>query len=331
MTSRHRIAGLRDLMLSVGAVLGTAVFLVMVGGLAVGVRPVVITSGSMEPTISTGAMVVSRSVSADDVAVGDVVTVRTTTGSRVTHRVVEISGDGGVVTLRLKGDANADPDPVSYPATEVGKAVVDVPYVGYLLMAVNTPVGLVVIGGLSALLVLLTLRGNAPRQGLPRTAHRGSRRGSRGRRTAAAATAAVVTVGAQGPADATPWTDDVAVSGSAFTAYDVPKPTIQSCTVTGPALGQKTATIVWADVSTPYQLNYSAIIVETGQSMVVTDNGATRQTQFSAGLLSTVLNATYNVRVTASLPAPGGTWTDTSNQPVTIGLLGISLTCGAAN
>lgn len=125
------------------------------------------------------------------------------------------------------------------------------------------------------------------------------------------------------------FTDTSAATSGSLTAYTVPKPVWVSCTVTGGLLSQKTATIVWNEVSSPIPLDYTATIVETGQSLTVTDNGATRQTQFSAGLLSTVLNQTYNIRITARLPAPSTHWTSAPlNQPVTIALLGVGMTCG---
>ena len=114
-----------------------------------------------------------------------------------------------------------------------------------------------------------------------------------------------------------------------MSTYTVPKPVITSCTVSG--LVQKTATITWPAISSPFALVYTATIVETGDALTVTNQGSNRQTTFSAGLLSTVLNQTYNIRITAKLPAPNGAWISASaNQPVTIGALGLSMTCGTA-
>ncbi len=330
----------RNAALTVGAALGLLVLGALVAAVAFGVRPVVITSGSMEPEIGTGSLVLARDVPAADLEVGDVVTVRTSTGSRVTHRVVAVDGAGaGHAVLTLRGDANPTPDLEQYPVSSADRMVTDVPLAGYVLSSMRTPVGLVVLGGLGAVLLLFAFAGGRRGGGTGGTGgtgvtgsnggrHRGSRSAVVAESSGAGllgmlSLAALVTV----PSGAA-WTDDVAVSGTTLTAYDVPKPAIQSCTVTG--LGQKTATIVWTEVSSPYPINYTAIIVETGQSMTVTDNGTTRQTQFSAALLSSVVNQTYNVRITASLPAPGTSWTDTSNQPVTVGALGLSLTCGVA-
>ena len=106
----------------------------------------------------------------------------------------------------------------------------------------------------------------------------------------------------------------------------LPKPIISSCVVTGSLLGQKTATIVWPEVGA---WDYVAVVAETGTAMTVTDNGATRQTQFSAGLLSTILNATFHVEVRSK--HTGSAWTSVpATQPVTIALLGVGMSCGTA-
>ena len=54
----------RSVALTGGAALGAAVLLAMLAGAALGIRPVVITSGSMEPGIGTGAVVLVRTVPA---------------------------------------------------------------------------------------------------------------------------------------------------------------------------------------------------------------------------------------------------------------------------
>ncbi len=342
MTGRLRSVGrlARSTALNLGAALGLLVLAALVAGVAFGVRPIVITSGSMGPSIGTGALVLARTVPVSDVEVGDVVTVPTASGTRVTHRVVRVD-DGGadLSVLTLRGDANAAPDAEQYPVSSVDRKLLDVPLVGYVLGAMRSPAGLVVVGGLAALLLVLIAGPRGRDRGGP-GGLRGPRGSGRHRAPHSAAPAGKAAAGALATVSAAAvlavpssaaWTDGVDVSGTTLTAYDVPKPAIQSCTVTGEALSQKSATIVWTEVSSPYPIVYTALIVETGQAMTVTDNGAARQTVFSAGLLGTIVNQTYNVRITASLPAPGTSWTDTANQPVTIGSLGLSLTCGVAS
>ncbi len=78
----------------------------------------VIESGSMEPTLKVGSVIISK-IPKDVTAlnVGDIVTFKTTKGSTVTHRITEIAHDkDGRVLYSTKGDniANStDPEPLS--------------------------------------------------------------------------------------------------------------------------------------------------------------------------------------------------------------------------
>lgn len=96
---------------------------------------VVLASPSMEPFASPGDLLVQRAVPADDIEVGDVVTVPAPADRLVTHRVVELdSSEDGAVVARLKGDASrlADPLPVRFGG-EVARVTTVVPRVGSLV------------------------------------------------------------------------------------------------------------------------------------------------------------------------------------------------------
>lgn len=331
MTFRDRRPGrlLREITLSVGALVGVFCILLAIGSVVFDLRPLIFRSGSMSPTISTGALAVAQNVPSKDLRVGDIVMVKADDGSRVTHRIVTITHRADRATLALKGDANGSPDAEVYDVARADRVWFAIPRAGYVVAWLAGPIGLFLLGAYATFL-LFVLFGN--RAGPKLTGGGGARKAT------GSAVAMIVVVGAGSSAllvsRASPtlaaWTDPVSVTGTALTAYTVPKP-IVNCSITEGALAQKTATIVWTEVSSPFALDYTAIIVETGQSMTVTDNGSTRQTQFSAGLLSTVLNKTYNIRITAKLPSPNGSWVSVNaNQPVTIGLLGLSLSCGTA-
>lgn len=71
------------------------------------VQPLIVVSGSMEPGIRTGDLLVSTAADVSDLAVGDVATLRSAdTGDLVTHRIVDISNVEGGVLIRMQGDAN---------------------------------------------------------------------------------------------------------------------------------------------------------------------------------------------------------------------------------
>lgn len=129
---RPRTAGSRlaDLLLTLAAVLGLVVLGITVTAHVTGLRPLVVKSGSMEPTIPTGGMVLVRTIPAADIQVGDVVAVERPDRTRVTHRVTGIVLEGATAQLTLKGDANDDPDPLPVTVAAAGKLVASVPSIG---------------------------------------------------------------------------------------------------------------------------------------------------------------------------------------------------------
>jgi len=133
---------LREAALTAGAALGCACLALLVLGAVLDATLVVFKTGSMAPTMPTGALAVVRQVDALDVAVGDVVTVTREGRLPITHRVVEASADpavpGGAV-LVLRGDANDSVDPAPYEVTRVGRVVWSLPRLGTWVVAVQQP------------------------------------------------------------------------------------------------------------------------------------------------------------------------------------------------
>ena len=75
-----------------------------------------VVTGSMEPTISTGALLVCKDTKIDKIKEGDIVCYRSKIaeiyGSTVTHRVIAVQKDEqGEVYLETRGDANISSDP----------------------------------------------------------------------------------------------------------------------------------------------------------------------------------------------------------------------------
>jgi signal peptidase I len=96
-----------------------------------GWSPTLVTSGSMQPLVAPGDVVMVRPVRPDELVPNSVVLFEraTSTGTeRVLHRVVEQLPDG---TFRTQGDANAVPDSEFLHAEQVrGAAVLAVPFIG---------------------------------------------------------------------------------------------------------------------------------------------------------------------------------------------------------
>lgn len=98
-------------------------------------------SGSMEPDLRVGGVVVSKPVEPGEISVGDIIVYRSGE-TLTTHRVIEVINQPGEFSLLTKGDANEDPDMSPVPASSVvGKVFFDLPYLGYLAAFVKTRLG----------------------------------------------------------------------------------------------------------------------------------------------------------------------------------------------
>ncbi len=95
---------------------------------ALGWSPTLVTSGSMQPLVSPGDVVMIRPVESDDLAVNTVVLYDRPDTGRVLHRIVEQLPDGTFIT---RGDANTSDDRGVLRAEDVqGSAVLAVPWIG---------------------------------------------------------------------------------------------------------------------------------------------------------------------------------------------------------
>jgi len=111
-----------------------------------GYQSFVIYSGSMEPTVKVGSLLVANPVAAEDLQVGDVITYRSPGNhTTLTHRIVVIRGENGERIFTTKGDASSNPDPREVRlAGRVGKMAYTIPYLGYLVDFINTKGGALV-------------------------------------------------------------------------------------------------------------------------------------------------------------------------------------------
>lgn len=116
-----------------------------------GIGLAVVLSGSMEPEISVGDLLIIYE--SKNYEVGDVV-VYQSGRIAVTHRIVSISGDE-VIT---RGDANnAEDEPITLERIK-GKVVMIIPCVGYLVNIIKTPLGTFSIIALAVLLLERSFR-----------------------------------------------------------------------------------------------------------------------------------------------------------------------------
>lgn len=120
---------------TVAVLLGLVILLTVLIPRLISAEPYTVMSGSMEPTIPTGSIVVSQEVRGEDVRFDDVITYQIRSGNpqTVTHRVVGVDIVENETRFRTQGDANnvRDPEPIR-PEQVRGKVIYHVPYIGYV-------------------------------------------------------------------------------------------------------------------------------------------------------------------------------------------------------
>lgn len=130
------IIGLNVYSMSAASIAGNAV------PMPFGVGASVVLSGSMEPKLSAGDLIFI--VEKDEYHPDEIVVFQE--GSiAVAHRILSISEEE-VIT---QGDANNSEDAPFHPKYIKGKVVFAIPYVGYLVYIVKTPLGTLAILGLA--------------------------------------------------------------------------------------------------------------------------------------------------------------------------------------
>lgn len=119
----------------------------------------VVQSGSMEPTIKTGSVVLIKPLSG--YKVGDIITFegnfKDSKGRKIptTHRIVDVKVDVGSVFYQTKGDANDSVDQNLIASNKViGKVLVSVPYAGYVVAGAQTSYGLLAIVVIPATVII---------------------------------------------------------------------------------------------------------------------------------------------------------------------------------
>jgi len=144
----HKTKGVMDL-IAIIAVIGPGYFAVV---FSLGTfQPIgAVISGSMEPVLSRGDLVILRHVSPSELRVGDIAQVEIPRALQEQfglppnnlHRITDIQQAGNNVQFITKGDANNNIDPVPVAPDRVGGIMVfHVPYGGHLFLFLNSAQG----------------------------------------------------------------------------------------------------------------------------------------------------------------------------------------------
>jgi signal peptidase len=151
---------LSALLLAAGLACGS---LMLLAG-PLGFQRYVITGGSMTGTIDRGSVVYDRVVPTQSLKIGDVITYTPPKGDGpgglVTHRIIWIGRDrSGARAFRTKGDANPAADPWRFvlAAPTQARVAFHVPYVGYAFVVLGDRRARMLVIGLPALLIAISL------------------------------------------------------------------------------------------------------------------------------------------------------------------------------
>lgn len=125
-------------------------------GCIVGIKPVAVKSGSMEPAVRTGSICwVNFKTDKSKLGTGDIVVFERGNGQLVLHRIVQCTKKG-IIT---KGDANETQDVGVVRWNQVkGKQLFGIPYVGFLFLQTEKQMAILLLTGgliLSGLFTIL--------------------------------------------------------------------------------------------------------------------------------------------------------------------------------
>ncbi len=105
-----------------------------------GYKNFIVLTGSMSPELKIGDLVFVKDT--DDIKRNDIISFRVN-NSVVTHRVIEVLEEDGVLKYMTKGDANSGVDTEILTTEDIeGKYVFKIPLVGNLVMFLKTPAGI---------------------------------------------------------------------------------------------------------------------------------------------------------------------------------------------
>lgn len=125
----------------------------------------VVSSGSMIPTLNVGDIIIVRGVDPRTVTVGTIIIFHSPNeyDMPIVHRVIAIDNQGNTVFFQTKGDNNPGPDGWKVPAQNLmGVYAARIPYVGLLSLELRGPLGIALIILLIALIIAIEYRESKP-------------------------------------------------------------------------------------------------------------------------------------------------------------------------
>src|SRR3989344_3374019 len=138
-----------SMLLIASAILFAAAIVPLFGNNALIVR-----SGSMEPTVAVGDLIVTKVQKTLTYKVGDIISFKNQ-DKVISHRIIGLENQNGQVFYKTKGDANKNEDQgLVAESAIIGKAYFRLPYLGKLIAFTKTSAGFAVAVIFPALLVI---------------------------------------------------------------------------------------------------------------------------------------------------------------------------------
>jgi len=120
-----------------------------------GLKMLVVQSGSMEPTIKTGSVILIKKQ--DTYSTGDIISFVGAGSDSTTHRVTKTNIVKGKEIFNTKGDVNQGEDQETIGIESIlGKTVFTVPYLGYLIAFTKTQQGFIFLIVIPATIIIFS-------------------------------------------------------------------------------------------------------------------------------------------------------------------------------
>lgn len=120
-----------------------------------GYKSFLIQSGSMEPSIMTGDIIVIHQI--DRYVKNDVITFQNEESRIITHRIIDIANKGKDTSFVTKGDANRSEDEGVVASSNIlGKVIYVIPKLGFLVAFAKSLPGLIMLIAIPALALIIS-------------------------------------------------------------------------------------------------------------------------------------------------------------------------------